>query len=328
MTLLDCEYTGEEGKLKSSRFYDADISGYLNSIGKIPLLSDEGEKALAARVFEGDKEARGDLVRHNLRLVVDIAKRYKERGKRAGLTYLDLVQAGNIGLINAVDCFRLEESTRFSTYASKVIKNEISKALLEYGGYVRIPYSTHSDVVGFKRFREEQFKESGDETSFNKDLDSYVKQSGGARRITLRDRIISALGVDADNFLSLTLTLTPEQSGYSGDYNEVSFESEDDKIDGPVQVLEKKELKSRLERLKMALDILGRQNVRQDYVLRMRYGLENEEEYGKEKSLEDVSEMLKIKEGRKISRERVRQIEEKALDRLVENLLVLGSNRQ
>src|SRR5438477_27372 len=114
---------------------DAEVELYLSEIARFPLLSPEEERSLARRIALGDEEARHDMIRCNLRLVVSIAKNYTDRG----MSLLDLIEEGNLGLLKAVTRFNPDEGCKFSTYASWWIKQTIRRALINKVKSVRIP---------------------------------------------------------------------------------------------------------------------------------------------------------------------------------------------
>jgi len=118
------------------------VKVYFNSIRKLPLLSSDEEKSLARRIARGDKEARRKMIEGNLRLVVNIAKRYLNRG----FQLQDLIEEGNIGLIKSVERFKASKGCKFSTYATYWIKQSIERAIANQSNIVRLPIHITSDI--------------------------------------------------------------------------------------------------------------------------------------------------------------------------------------
>ena len=126
------------------------IKTYLKEIRHIPLLKPEEEKALAKRVKKGDEEARNKMIRSNLRIVINIAKRYTH----FGLAFMDLIEEGNVGLMRAVDKFNPRRGFRFSTYAAWWIKQAISRSISDQGRLVRVPVYVSDMLARLKRTTE------------------------------------------------------------------------------------------------------------------------------------------------------------------------------
>ena len=126
---------------------DNQINDYINQIKKIPLLSPEKEKDLAYKIADGDEEARNLFIKSNLALVVSIAKKNTNRG----LTFLELIQEGNVGLVKAVDKFDVTKGYRFSTYAKWWIGQAIGRALENTGRMVKVPIDMYADIIKFTK---------------------------------------------------------------------------------------------------------------------------------------------------------------------------------
>src|SRR5512136_72757 len=139
--LVDEEGEEEIPPVELERFDDA-IKIYLRDIQRTPLLTAESEKELAQRIEKGDKGARNKMIESNLRLVVKIAKRYINRG----LPFLDLIEEGNLGLIKAVERFKLSKECRFSTYATWWIRQSIERALVNQSRTIRLPVHVSDDI--------------------------------------------------------------------------------------------------------------------------------------------------------------------------------------
>lgn len=141
---LACEEEVEEEEVKvpEEEHFDDAIKLYLREIQKTKLLTAEEEKELARRIAKGDKSARDKMIESNLRLVVKIAKRYINRG----LPFLDLIEEGNMGLIKAVERFKLSKECRFSTYATWWIRQSIERALVNQSRTIRLPVHVSDDI--------------------------------------------------------------------------------------------------------------------------------------------------------------------------------------
>ncbi len=136
------EVEDEEVKLPEAEHFDDAIKLYLREIQKTKLLTADEEKELAGRIARGEKSARDKMIESNLRLVVKIAKRYINRG----LPFLDLIEEGNMGLIKAVERFKLSKECRFSTYATWWIRQSIERALVNQSRTIRLPVHVSDDI--------------------------------------------------------------------------------------------------------------------------------------------------------------------------------------
>ncbi|KAF2955813.1 RNA polymerase sigma factor RpoD [Marinitoga sp. 38H-ov] len=258
------------------------IKVYLKEIGKIKLLTPQREKRLAKRAQEGNKKARDELIRANLRLVISIAKKYVGRG----LSFLDLIQEGNIGLIKAVNKFDYKKGFKFSTYATWWIRQAITRAIADQARTIRIPVHMVETINKFNKIIREYLQEYGEYPSPEKLSELTGKPVEKVNEILLTARET----ISADS----PLGASDEDDSTIGDF------IADDSLDKPSEVAMKMLLREELEKI---LDTL---QPREAMVLKMRYGLLD----GKVKTLEEVGQYFNV------TRERIRQIEVKALRKL------------
>jgi len=253
---------------------------YLREISRIPLLSAQDELSLAHRIRLGSRDARNHLIEANLRLVVSIAKRYVGQG----MALEDLVGEGNIGLIRAVTKFDPDRGFRFSTYATWWIKQAITRSILEGTRAVRLPVYIMEEVMRVKRTTRQLYQELGREPS--------AEQIGERLGIT-GDRV-SELLVWAEKVFSLDAPLSEEEENSLGDI------IEDQHQPGPVESTDRSLLREEVYR------VLNNLTQREREVIELRFGLIDDQDH----TLEEVGRRLKV------TRERVRQIEERAIRKL------------
>ena len=253
---------------------------YLKQIGEIPLLDKEEEKRLCALAIRGDAAAKDLLIRHNLRLVVSIAKKYKG----LGIPFLDLIQEGNIGLIKSVDKFSAERGCRFSTHATWWIRQAISRALANQSRTIRIPAHMSELLAKIKKASNELSLALGQEPT-EKEIAEYLKID------------IDKIQVALDTSKSVTSLDTPV--GDDEDTNLGELIADDNSTD-PLHSLMKEANKQIIK------DVFSTLNPKEAEVLRLRFGIEEDEP----KTLEEVGEHFSL------TRERIRQIETKALRKL------------
>ena len=254
---------------------------YLNEIGQIPLLDAEEEKELGRRSVDGDEEARRRLEEGNLRLVVSIAKHYTGRG----IPLMDLIQEGNIGLMRAVEKYDFTKENRFSTYASWWIKEAIQRAIDQQSREIRVPVHVAEAMNKVQRISKELQQSLGREAT-----PEEIAEKLGDKSTEDVKNILSYL----QNPVSLETPVGEDGENNLGDM------VEDKASPTPEEAMNLLVQKEEVSELLNAL------NDREKQVIRLRYGLED----GKTHTLEEIGEELKV------TRERVRQIESRAMEKL------------
>ncbi|MDO5088386.1 MAG: RNA polymerase sigma factor RpoD [Leptotrichiaceae bacterium] len=267
-------------KMAESMDVEEPIKMYLREIGQIPLLSYEEEIEYAQRVLNGDEEAKQKLIESNLRLVVSIAKKHTNRG----LKMLDLIQEGNMGLMKAVEKFEYEKGFKFSTYATWWIRQAITRAIADQGRTIRIPVHMIETINKIKKESRIILQETGKEPT--------AEELAKKLEIPV-DKVKNILEMNQDP-ISLETPVGSEEDSELGDF------VEDDKFLNPYDATTRVLLKEQLD------EILKTLNEREEMVLRYRYGLDD----GSQKTLEEVGKIFNV------TRERIRQIEVKALRKL------------
>ena len=253
---------------------------YLKEIGKVPLLSAEEEIELAKRMELGDQEAKKRLAEANLRLVVSIAKRYVGRG----MLFLDLIQEGNLGLIKAVEKFDYRKGYKFSTYATWWIRQAITRAIADQARTIRIPVHMVETITKVKKVSSQLLHETGHDPSAEEIADKLEMPAERVREIM---RI-------AQDPVSLETPIGEEEDSHLGDF------IPDDDAPAPADAASLMLLKEQLN------EVLSTLTDREAKVLRLRFGLED----GRSRTLEEVGKEFDV------TRERIRQIEAKALRKL------------
>ena len=285
--LEDEEEDTPEDILNSGQYFD-DISDdsvrlHLREIGKIPLLSAEEELALAQRVVAGDKRAKDKMAEANMRLVVSIAKRYSGRG----LDFLDLIQEGHTGLLRAVEKFDPDKGFKFSTYATWWIRQAITRAIADQARTIRIPVHMVETINKLLRTQRRMTQELNREPSIEELAKELEMEPEKVEYVIKIKQDISSLdaGVGRDG---------EDEDSVLGDF----IEDEDSQT--PEESASNQLLKEQVQ------SVLGTLSDREQKIIKMRFGLEN----GKSHTLEEVGQEFAV------TRERIRQIEAKALAKL------------
>ncbi len=259
---------------------DDPVKIYLKEIGRVPLLTAEEEIELAERMAQGDPKARKRLSEANLRLVVSIAKRYVGRG----MQFLDLIQEGNLGLIKAVEKFDHTKGFKFSTYATWWIRQAITRAIADQARTIRIPVHMVETITKVKKVTSQLLHKNGHDPSPDEialELDMPVERVREIMRI-------------AQDPVSLETPIGEEEDSHLGDF------IPDDDAPAPAEAASLILLKEQLS------EVLSTLTEREEKVLRLRFGLED----GRSRTLEEVGKEFRV------TRERIRQIEAKALRKL------------
>ena len=259
---------------------DDPVRMYLKEIGKVPLLTADEEIELAKRMETGDEDAKHRLCEANLRLVVSIAKRYVGRG----MLFLDLIQEGNLGLIKAVDKFDYRKGYKFSTYATWWIRQAITRAIADQARTIRIPVHMVETINKLIRVSRQLLQEYGREPQ----PEEIAEEMG----ISI-DKVREIIKI-AQEPVSLETPIGEEEDSHLGDF------LPDEDAPAPAEAAAFKLLKEQL------MGVLGTLTPREEKVLKLRFGLED----GRQRTLEEVGKEFNV------TRERIRQIEAKALRKL------------
>ena len=287
--LAEAEETGSE-MIKTANLEEAlssegiavddPVKIYLKEIGKVPLLSAEEEIELAKRMEQGDEEAKHRLSEANLRLVVSIAKRYVGRG----MLFLDLIQEGNLGLIKAVEKFDYRKGYKFSTYATWWIRQAITRAIADQARTIRIPVHMVETINKLIRVSRQLLQEYGREPT-----PEEIAKAMGISEAKVRE-----IFKIAQEPVSLETPIGEEEDSHLGDF------IPDDDAPAPAEAASHALMREQL------WDVLNTLTPREEKVLRLRFGLDD----GNQRTLEEVGREFKV------TRERIRQIEAKALRKL------------
>ena len=274
------ELTDEELLGSNSAKVNDPVRMYLKEIGVVPLLSNEEEKELAIAVENGDLEAKQRLAEANLRLVVSIAKRYVGRG----MQFLDLIQEGNMGLMKAVDKFDYSKGFKFSTYATWWIRQAITRAIADQARTIRIPVHMVETINKLVREQRNLLQELGQDPT---------PEQIAERMDMTPDKVREILKI-AQEPVSLETPIGEEEDSHLGDF------IQDDNVPVPADAAAFTLLKEQL------VEVLSTLTEREQKVLRLRFGLDD----GRARTLEEVGKEFNV------TRERIRQIEAKALRKL------------
>ena len=259
---------------------DDPVKIYLKEIGRVPLLTPEEEIELAQRMAQGDPYAKKRLSEANLRLVVSIAKRYVGRG----MQFLDLIQEGNLGLIKAVEKFDYTKGYKFSTYATWWIRQAITRAIADQARTIRIPVHMVETITKVKKVSSTLLHKNGREAT--------AEEIAEELKLPL-DRVREIIRISQDP-VSLETPIGEEEDSHLGDF------IPDEEAPAPAEAASQMLLKEQLD------DVLGTLTEREGKVLRLRFGLDD----GRQRTLEEVGKEFNV------TRERIRQIEAKALRKL------------
>jgi RNA polymerase primary sigma factor len=273
----------EEEKESADDFEDFTMDAiklYLKDIQKTNLLTAAEERALARRIDDGDMAARDHMIESNLRLVVKIAKRYMNRG----LPFLDLIEEGNLGLIKAVERFKLSKECRFSTYATWWIRQSIERALVNQSRTIRLPVHVSDDI------------------------NKLIKISRELVRVYNREpqiaEVAEAMGVEPAYIRRLMVLLKKTYSiehpmGENSDYSLIDT-IEDSSVVNPLELAEW------LNKYQLIEDLLATLNDNEKEIITLRFGLDDRDP----QTLDTIGRQFGV------TRERIRQIEAKSLDKL------------
>lgn len=275
----DSEETSSQVERKKS--FDS-MKAYLQEIGAVDRLSPEEEIEIGRRATQGDPEAKEIMINANLRLVVAMARKFLNRG----LSYQDLIQEGNIGLMRAVEKFDPDKGFRFSTYATWWIRQSLTRAIADQSRDIRIPVHTTEQIYKIKKIQRELFQEFNREPT-PEEIAEKIPGMDAAK-------VTDLLSVSQDT-ISLESPTGDEEDSTLGDF------IKDDSIKGPEDVFKSEALKDQIDK------VLKELPEREEAIVRMRFGLDGT---GTVKTLDEVGKIYGI------TKERVRQIENKAMRRL------------
>ncbi len=270
----------DSGESPDNISIDDPVKVYLKEIGRVPLLTSEEEVELAIRISQGDASAKKRLSEANLRLVVSIAKRYLGRG----MHFLDLIQEGNLGLIKAVEKFDYTKGFKFSTYATWWIRQAITRAIADQARTIRIPVHMVETINKVKKVSSQLLHQNGHEPSADEiaeELEMPVEKVREIMRV-------------AQEPVSLETPIGEQEDSHLGDF------IPDDDAPAPADAASHTMLREQL------MEVLDTLTPREEKVLRLRFGLED----GRSRTLEEVGKEFNV------TRERIRQIEAKALRKL------------
>ncbi|MEJ2471498.1 MAG: sigma-70 family RNA polymerase sigma factor [Desulfuromonadales bacterium] len=273
----------EEEKNSSDSYEDFSMDAiklYLKDIQKTNLLTAEEERALARRIDDGDMAARDQMIESNLRLVVKIAKRYMNRG----LPFLDLIEEGNLGLIKAVERFKLSKECRFSTYATWWIRQSIERALVNQSRTIRLPVHVSDDINKLIKITRELVRDLNREPQVKEVADVMGVEPAYVRRLMV--------------LLKKTYSIE-HPMGENSDYSLIDT-IEDSSAVNPLELTEW------LNKFQIIADLLATLNDNEREIITLRFGLDDRDP----QTLDTIGRQFGV------TRERIRQIEAKSLEKL------------
>jgi len=267
--------------VNTNQFEDANIlSMYLKEINRIPLMTREEELIVARQALTGNETARKRMIEANLRFVVNVAKKYQNQG----LPLIDLINEGNIGLMNALDKFDVDRGYHFISYAVWWIKQSILKAICEKSRTVRLPLNRANELLQIQKAQRELMHSSGDDPS-NEELGKLTN---------LDPKLVGDLLSVSKEMVSLDAPVFGDPGNSTvGDFIEDGYKSPDD-------ILMEKSLRADINE---ALDFLS---AKEREIVEMRFGLNG----ASPMSLKEIGELYNL------TKERIRQIEKKAIERM------------
>lgn len=278
---------GKKGSKKTPRIEkDASqdsVQMYLREIGRIPLIKADEERELAMRIERGDEDAKSKLTQANLRLVVSIAKRYV--GRSSNLSLLDLIQEGNIGLFRAVEKFDWRRGFKFSTYATWWIRQAVTRAIADQARTIRIPVHMVETISKFQQVRRRLTQDLGREP--------LAEEIASEMTIPV-DKVYYIMKISQDPVSLYTPVGEDEEDSTLGDF------IEDDKILSPAEETSRGILRDHIN------EIINDLLPREQKILKLRFGLDD----GIVRTLEEVGKEFGV------TRERIRQIEAKAIEKI------------
>ena len=256
------------------------IKLYLKDIQKTNLLTAEEERALARRIDKGDEAARNQMIESNLRLVVKIAKRYMNRG----LPFLDLIEEGNLGLIKAVERFKLSKECRFSTYATWWIRQSIERALVNQSRTIRLPVHVSDDINKLIKITRELVRDLNREPQVKEVADAMGVEPSYVRRLMV--------------LLKKTYSIE-HPMGENNDYSLIDT-IEDTSVVNPLDLAEG------LNKYQLIEEFMATLNDNEKEIIALRFGLNDRDP----QTLDTIGRQFGV------TRERIRQIEAKSLEKL------------
>ncbi|MFW5995841.1 MAG: RNA polymerase sigma factor RpoD [Halanaerobiaceae bacterium] len=259
---------------------DDSVRMYLKEIGQVDLLTPEEEIELAKRIEEGDEEAKQKMIEANLRLVVSIAKKYMG----SGMSFLDLIQEGNTGLMKAVEKFDYTKGYKFSTYATWWIRQAVTRSIADKSRTIRIPVHMMETINKLSKVTRQLLQENGKEPT-----DKQI-----AERMDISEDKVKEIKKISREPISLETPIGEEEDSDLGDF------VEDEGSPAPDKQAENFLLKEQLD------EVLDTLTEREKRILELRFGIED----GRPRTLEEVGKEFGV------TRERIRQIEAKALRKL------------